>query len=131
QHIAAELVGRFEKERAGLAAMALNTNASNITAIANDFQYSQIFSRQVEALGREGDLFIGISTSGNSANIVNAVECAKSMNITTVGLTGNTGGALKGLCDFCICVPSDNTARIQESHITIGHILCGLIENKF
>ena len=129
QHIAAELVGRFEKERAGLAAIALNTNASNITAIANDYHYTSIFSRQLEALGQSGDIFFGISTSGNSANIVSAVESANTLGITTIGMTGNSGGALKELCEHCICVPSENTARVQETHIIIGHIVCALIEN--
>lgn len=129
QHIAAELVGRFESQRPGLAAYAMNTNASSMTAIANDFSYDQIFSRQVQALGREGDVFLGFSTSGNSANVVNAIEQAKSMGVSAIGLTGAGGGKMAQLCDICLMVPSQRTARVQEVHICIGHILCGLIEN--
>lgn len=127
QHIAAELVGRFEKERDGLAALALTTDTSALTAIANDYGYNFVFSRQVQGLGNEGDVFIGISTSGNSANIVEAVNVAKQKNVTTVCLTGQ-GGKLPELCDYAIKVPCSRTATIQESHIMIGHILCALIE---
>jgi len=130
QHIAAELVGRFEIERSGLAAIALNTNVSNITAIANDFGYEAIFSRQIEAIGNKGDIFIGFSTSGNSANVVKAMQTAKEMGLMTVGLSGEGGGSIGKMSDFCLCVPSKNTARVQESHITIGHILCALIEDS-
>ena len=130
QHIAAELVGRFEIERSGLAAIALNTNVSNITAIANDFGYEAIFSRQIEAIGCKGDVFFGFSTSGNSANVVKAIQTAKDMGIMTVGMSGDGGGAIRKMADYCLCVPSKNTARVQESHITIGHILCALIEDS-
>lgn len=130
QHITAELVGRFELTRRGLAAVCLNTNVSNITAIANDFGYNDIFSRQIEAIGNRGDVLLGFSTSGNSANIVKALETAKTMQLVTVGMSGKTGGDIKKISDICICIPSENTARIQESHITIGHILCALIEGE-
>ncbi len=127
QHIAAELTGRFEKQRAGLPAIALTTDTSALTAIANDFGYERVFSRQVEALGNKGDLFIGISTSGNSANIVEAVNVAKDIGLSSISLVGEAG-KLPELCDVSICVPCKRTAIIQESHIMIGHILCALIE---
>lgn len=127
QHIAAELVGRFEKERKGLASIALTTDSSALTAIANDYGYNFVFSRQIEGIANAGDVFIGISTSGNSANIVEAVNAAKEKNVTTVCLTGQ-GGKLPEICDYAIKVPCTRTATIQESHIMIGHILCALIE---
>lgn len=127
QHIAAELVGRFEKERPGLAAIALTTDTSALTAIANDYGYNYVFSRQVEGLANSNDVFIGISTSGNSANIIEAVNKAKEKQITTVCLTGQ-GGQLPELCDYALQVPCKRTATIQEAHIMIGHILCALIE---
>lgn len=129
QHIAAELVGRFESERDGLAAYALNTNASSMTAIANDFSYQHIFARQLQALGRPGDVFIGFSTSGNSENVLQAMHMAKKTGVTAVGFTGAGGGKMAELCDLCLMVPSNRTARVQEVHICIGHILCGLIED--
>lgn len=129
QHIAAELVGRFETERPGLPAITLTTNSSTVTAVANDYNYDNIFRRQVQALGQRGDVFIGISTSGNSPNVVAAIEQCKEKGITVIGLTGETGGKMQQLCDICVRVPSTNTARIQESHITIGHILCSLIDS--
>ncbi|WP_455197619.1 D-sedoheptulose 7-phosphate isomerase [Kaarinaea lacus] len=129
QHIAAELVGRFETERPGLPAITLTTNSSTVTAVANDYNYDNIFRRQVQALGQRGDVFIGISTSGNSPNVVAAIEQCKEQGITVIGLTGETGGKMQQLCDICVRVPSTNTARIQESHITIGHILCSLIDS--
>lgn len=128
QHIAAELVGRFQKERKGLPAIALTTDTSILTAVGNDYGYEHIFSRQVEALALPGDIVIGISTSGNSASVVEAIKKAKEIGAYTVGLTGGSGGWLKELCDMSIVVPSSNTARIQEAHILIGHILCELIE---
>lgn len=127
QHIAAELVGRFEKERPGMAAIALTTDTSALTAIANDYGYDKVFARQLEGLGNAGDVFIGISTSGNSGNIVAAVDVAKSKDIKTLCLTGR-GGKLPELCDHAIQVPCNRTATIQESHIMLGHILCALIE---
>jgi len=130
QHIAAELVGRFEIDRKGLPAIALTTNASQLTAISNDYGYEAVFSRQVEAFGAKGDLFIGLSTSGNSANVVAAAEVAKAQGLMIVGMTGASGGKLESLCDVCLKIPSTNTARIQESHITVGHILCAQIERE-
>ena len=128
QHIAAEFVGRFEQDRPGLPSLALATNSSTVTAVANDYGYEAIFQRQIQALGVAGDVFIGLSTSGNSGNVVAAVQECKRSGIISVGLTGEAGGSLLELCDICICVPSKNTARIQEAHITIGHIICALVE---
>ena len=128
QHIAAELVGRFTKERRALPAVALTTNSSALTALGNDYEYAIVFSRQLEAFGKAGDILIGISTSGNSPNVLHALETAKTLGMVTVGLTGETGGKTNAAADHCICVPSRDTARIQESHILIGHILCEIIE---
>jgi D-sedoheptulose 7-phosphate isomerase len=127
QHIAAEFVSRFEFDRPGLPAMALTTDTSILTAIGNDYGYDKLFQRQLEANGREGDVFIGISTSGNSKNIINALRCAPGLGIATIGLAG-MGGAMAELCDIVLAVPSRETPRIQEAHILIGHILCGLVE---
>lgn len=131
QHIAAELSGRFVKERKALAGIALTTDTSAITAIANDYGYAYVFSRQLEALAQPGDLFIGISTSGNSEGILNAFKSARKLNCQTLGLTGRDGGKMNGLCDLAIIVPSDITARIQEMHILIGHIMCKAVDNIF
>ncbi|HEX4949882.1 MAG TPA: D-sedoheptulose 7-phosphate isomerase [Blastocatellia bacterium] len=128
QHIAAELVGRFTKERRALPAVALTTNTSALTALGNDYEYAIVFSRQLEAFGKPGDIAIGISTSGNSPNVLHGLETAKTLGMVTVGLTGETGGKTKDAADHCICVPSRDTARIQESHILIGHILCEIVE---
>ena len=128
QHMAAELVGRFKKERPGIAAIALTTNTSIITAISNDYSYDVSFKRQIEALGKAGDVACGISTSGTAKNVNEAVKKAKEMGLTTVALTGKDGGALKGLADIAIIVGSQDTPRIQESHILLIHILCELIE---
>lgn len=128
QHIAAEFVGRFKKERPALAAIALTTNTSIITAIANDYDYSVIFARQIEALGRKNDLAIGISTSGKAKNVVSAMRQAKKTGMKTVALTGGDGGELAKAADISLIVPSLNTPRIQEAHITIGHIICELAE---
>ena len=130
QHIAAELVGRFALDRPALPALALSVNSSSVTAIANDLGFDQIFARQLEALARRGDVAIGISTSGDSINVVNAVCKAKEMGLRAVALTGRTGGRLKNSVDHCICVPSDATPRIQECHILIGHILSELVEKE-
>lgn len=127
QHIAAEFVSRFAYDRPGLPSIALTTDTSMLTAIGNDYGYEYLFSRQIEANGREGDVFIGISTSGNSKNVLLAVERAREMGIVTVGLCG-AGGRLREICDYALCAPSTVTARIQESHILIGHIICGLCE---
>src|ERR1700744_5896116 len=131
QHIAAELSGRFVKERKALPGIALTTDTSALTAIANDYGYGHVFSRQVEALASPGDLFIGISTSGNSQGILNAFETAKKLNCKTLGLSGRDGGKMNGLCDLNIVVPSNTTARIQEIHILIGHILCKAVDDLF
>jgi D-sedoheptulose 7-phosphate isomerase len=130
QHLAAELVGRFERERAGFASVALTTDSSILTSVSNDYGFDRVFARQVEALSRPGDLLIGISTSGNSPNVLRAVETAAAMGIGTIGLSGRDGGELRKLADVCLVVRSDNTARIQEAHILIGHILCDLAERR-
>lgn len=131
QHMAAELVGRFSREKKPLPAIALTADGSIITAVGNDYGYEYSFSKQLEAHGRKGDIVFAISTSGNSKNVLNAVRLAKKMKMRTVGLTGKSGGALFRACDFTIRVPSDNTARIQEAHIAIIHIICELIEEAF
>jgi len=128
QHIAAEFVCRFNFERPGLPAMALATNYSVITAAGNDYSYENVFAREVEANGNEGDIFIGITTSGNSANILKAIEASQKSGIYTLGLTG-AGGAIHETADLCLAVPSRCTPRIQECHILIGHILCEIVEN--
>ncbi|NQX88199.1 MAG: D-sedoheptulose 7-phosphate isomerase [Halioglobus sp.] len=128
QHIAAEFVSRFNFDRPGLPALALTTDTSILTAVGNDYGYEQLFRRQVEANGVAGDVFLGISTSGNSQNIVRALEAAKLKGIATFGLTGGGGGNMRDLCDQCLCVPSTETPRIQEAHILIGHTLCAMVE---
>lgn len=128
QHIAGEFVSRFHYDRPGLAAIALTTDTSILTAIGNDYGYERLFSRQVQALGREGDVFIGISTSGNSANVIAALEEAQKMKLTTIGFTGAKGGKMLELCDITLRMPSTETPKIQEGHIAIGHIICGLVE---
>jgi D-sedoheptulose 7-phosphate isomerase len=130
QHIAAELVGRYGFDRPSIPSLALTTDTSNLTAIGNDYGYDQVFSRQLEGMGQEGDIFIGISTSGNSRNIVKAFESAKKKNIFTVALVGRDGGEMAQLADIALIVPSDSTPRIQESHILIGHIVCDIIEKE-
>ncbi len=129
-HIAGEFLGRFDHRlrRPSLPAIALSENPAALTAIANDFGYSYSFSRQLEGLASPGDVVLGISTSGNSQNVLEATRVARKKKLYTIGLTGATGGKLKTLVDLCICVPSDNTQRIQESHITIGHAICELVE---
>ncbi len=129
QHIAAEFVGKFKLERKSLPAIALTTNTSILTALSNDYGYETIFSRQLDSLAKDKDILIAITTSGNSSNILKAVENAKLRNIKVVGMTGKNGGKLKDMADITIRIPSDNTPRIQEAHITIGHIICGLVEN--
>lgn len=128
QHLAAEMIGRFRRERRPFCSVALTTNTSILTAVGNDYGYDEIFSRQIAGLVRAGDVVVGLSTSGNSRNVVVAMEVAKGRSAETVGLLGRDGGALRSLCDYCIVIPSDDTARIQEVHITIGHILCDLVE---
>lgn len=131
QHLAAELVGRFVKERRSLPAIALTTDTSILTAVANDYDYDQVFARQVEGLGQAGDVLIGISTSGNSQNVVKAVEMAKKRGLKTVAFTGQGGGQLGQLCDATVAVPAKTTARIQEMHILVGHIICELVEEDY
>jgi D-sedoheptulose 7-phosphate isomerase len=128
QHLAAELVNRFKKERRPMAGLALTTDTSVITAIGNDYSFDEIFAKQIMALGRAGDLFIGISTSGNSRDIIRAMETSRDMGIATIGLIGE-GGKISDLAGCAITVPSNNTPRVQEVHILIGHILCELLEN--
>jgi D-sedoheptulose 7-phosphate isomerase len=128
QHIAGEFVSRFYFDRPGLASLALTTDTSIMTAIGNDYGYEKLFSRQVQANGVKGDMFIGISTSGNSANVIEALKECKEKGIITVGLTGEKGGKMAEMCDYCIKVPSNETPRIQEAHILIGHIICAVVE---
>jgi D-sedoheptulose 7-phosphate isomerase len=128
-HIAAEFVGRYKRERAPLPAIALATDIAAITCIANDYGFEALFSRQVQAHGRQGDVAIAISTSGNSPNVLKGVEAAKGLGLTTIAWTGGSGGKLAGMVDYAFVVPSTLTARIQESHITLGHVLCELIED--
>lgn len=131
QHIAAEFTGRYVKERKALPAIALSTDTSALTAISNDYGFEQVFARQVEALAQPGDLFLAISTSGNSANILRAIESAKKMNCKVLGLSGRDGGKMKDLCDLNIVIPSEITARIQEMHMLIGHIFCKAVDDLF
>lgn len=127
-HIAAELVGKYQRERRGLPALALTGNLSSLTAVGNDYGFDCIFSRQVEAFGVAGDIAIGISTSGDSENVLRAMKTAREKQMTTVGMTGRTGGRLKSSVDYCLAVPSDETPRVQECHIMLGHIVCDLVE---
>ncbi len=129
QHLAAELVGRFAFDRPALPALSLSITTSCITAIGNDYGFNQVFNRQIEALARPGDIVIGISTSGTSSNVLSAFSTAKKMGLQTVALTGKTGGKLRGTVDYCVCVPSNETPRIQECHGLIGHILSELVEH--
>lgn len=129
QHLAGELVNRFGFERPGLSALALTTDTSVITSISNDYGFEMVFSRQIQAIGTKGDVLMALSTSGNSANIINGIEEARKREIATIGLTGRNGGKMPEICDICIRVPSDSTPRIQEAHILVGHILCSMIEN--
>lgn len=130
QHIAAELSGRFSYDRPPLFSEALHVNTSYLTAVANDYGYDEVYARMTRAMGRKGDVLVGISTSGNSANVVRALEAARSIGIITVGFTGAKGGKMEALCDYLINVPSSETPRIQECHILIGHMLCAVIEQN-
>jgi len=130
QHLAAELSGRFYFDREPLNAEALHVNTSFLTAVANDYSFDEVFSRMVKAKGKKGDVLFGFSTSGNSENIINAFKTAKELEMITIGLTGESGGKLKGLADYLFNVPSSDTPRIQESHILIGHIICELVESR-
>ena len=128
QHIAAELVGRYKLERKGLSAIALSTDTSSLTAIANDYGYEHVFDRQIEALANPEDVAVGISTSGNSSNVINALQLAKNIGCKSIGLSGKSGGDMNKLCDVNLVIPAKDTARIQEMHILVGHIICHLIE---
>ena len=128
QHIACELAGKFYLQRPGLPAVSLTVNTSALTAIGNDFSYDEVFSRQLEGLARPGDVLFALTTSGRSANVLRAIEVAREKGIRTIGLTGQSGGQMRQLCDICICVPSDRTNHIQEMHIAVGHMICGDVE---
>lgn len=130
QHLAAEVVSRFYIERRGLPAEALNANTSVITAIANDYSFDRIFARQIEASGMQGDIAFGLSTSGDSPNVIEAIKVAKTLGMVTIGFSGMKGNTLKKLADYCFCAPSTDTPRVQEVHITIGHILCEIVEKQ-
>ena len=130
QHIAAELIGKYYLERAPLPAIALTVNTSSLTAISNDYSFAQVFAKQLEALGETGDVAIGISTSGNSENVLEALTAAKEKGLITIGFTGKKGGKLKDVVDYCLYIPSDDTPRIQEGHITVGHIICEIVERE-
>jgi D-sedoheptulose 7-phosphate isomerase len=129
QHMAAEFVGRFRRKRRALASCSLTENMASVTAIGNDDDFSRIFARQLEALAQAGDVLVGLSTSGTSVNVLEGLRAAHTLRLATIGLTGASGGRMAGLCDVCIRVPSTVTARIQEVHLTIGHLLCGLVED--
>ena len=130
QHIAAEFSGKFYFDREPLFAEALHTNTSFLTSVANDFSYDEVFARAVKAMGRKGDILIGISTSGNSLNVTKAIETANKMKMVSIGLSGKTGGKMRDICKYLIKVPSTDTPRIQESHILIGHIICEIVEKE-
>jgi D-sedoheptulose 7-phosphate isomerase len=130
QHIAAELTGRFLRERQAFRALALHVNTSALTAIGNYYGYEHVFARELSAHARPGDVFLAITTSGNSQNILRAIEAARKSKAVVIGLTGESGGQMRAACDLCICVPSKSTARIQEMHITIGHAICELLEER-
>ncbi len=130
QHIAAELTGRFLRERRPFPAIALHANASALTAIGNDYGFEQVFARELSAHARPGDVLLAISTSGNSPNILRAIEAARESRVVVIGLTGGSGGRMRTACDLCLCVPSKTTARIQEMHITIGHTICELLDER-
>ncbi|MCB1842288.1 MAG: D-sedoheptulose 7-phosphate isomerase [Halioglobus sp.] len=129
QHIAAEFLSRFRMDRPGLPALALTTDTSILTAVGNDYGYDQVFRRQIEANGAEGDVFLGISTSGNSPNVLQALQACKDRGLVSFGLTGSSGGEMRDLCDYCFCVPSEQTPRIQEAHIVVGHTWCAMVEH--
>ena len=131
QHLAGEFVSRFAYDRPGLAGIAITTDTSTLTAIGNDYGYDYIFARQIESLAREGDVFFAITTSGKSPNILAAIQAAKKLGVHVVGLTGRSGGLMVDDCDFAIRIPSDETPKIQEGHIVLGHIICGLVERAY
>jgi D-sedoheptulose 7-phosphate isomerase len=131
QHLAAEFSGRFYTDRHALPAEALHVNTSYLTAVANDYSFDVVYSRMISGIGNKGDVLIGLSTSGNSGNIINAINAAKEKGMTTIGFTGSTGGKMKDVCELLLKVPSTDTPRIQESHILIGHIICELVEKAY
>lgn len=131
QHLAAEFSGRFYKDRLALPAEALHCNTSYLTAVANDYGYDHVYSRMIEGIGQPGDILVGLSTSGNSPNILEAFKAARQKGMITIGFTGETGGKMKAECDFLINIPSGDTPRIQESHIMVGHIICQLVEEQY
>jgi D-sedoheptulose 7-phosphate isomerase len=130
QHIAAELTGRFFLERRPFRALALHANTSSLTAVGNDYGYDQVFARELSAHSRPGDVLLAISTSGNSPNILRAIEAARQNKVAVIGMTGGTGGKMREACDLCLCVPTKSTPRVQEMHITIGHAICELLEER-
>ena len=130
QHIAAELSGRFEMDRKALNAQALHVNSSYLTAVANDYGFEDVYSRMIEASAKSGDVLIALSTSGNSKNVINAIKKANQMEMVTIGFSGSDGGFMKDICKYNLIIPSNNTARIQEAHILVGHVICKLIEQK-
>ena len=130
QHIAAELTGRFLRERRPFRALALHANTSALTSVGNDYGYEHVFARELTAHARPGDVLLAISTSGNSPNILRAIEAARQCKVGVIGLTGETGGKMRGACDLCLCVPTKSTPRMQEMHITIGHTICELLEER-
>ena len=131
QHLAAEFSGRFYTDREALPAEALHVNTSYLTSVANDYSYDVVYSRMVSGIGKKGDVLVGLSTSGNSVNIIKAFEAARLKGMPTIGFTGNTGGSMKDYCDYLINIPSTDTPRIQESHILLGHIICQLVEEQY
>jgi len=131
QHIAGELVGRYLAERPGLPAIALSDNPSILTAVGNDLGYDHVFARQIEALGKAGDVAVAISTSGNSPNVLRGISAASAQEMKTIGLSGKTGGKMRGMVEICLCVPSDAAPRIQEAHMLVGHIISGIVERAF
>lgn len=130
QHIAAELTGRFLRERRPFRALALHVNTSSLTAVGNDYGYEHVFARELTAHARQGDVLLALSTSGNSPNILHAIEAARQCKVSVIGLTGETGGQMRAACDLCLCVPTQSTPRMQEMHITIGHTICELLEER-
>jgi D-sedoheptulose 7-phosphate isomerase len=131
QHLAAEIVCRLADDRPAMRAVALTTDSSILTAVANDYGFERIFARQIEAIGQAGDVFLGISTSGNSPNVLRALELSRRMGITTIGLTGRTGGKMPPLCDYCLQIPSDVTMYIQQAHLALEHIFCMIVERRY
>ncbi len=131
QHLVAEFVSRLVDDRPAMRAVALTTDSSILTAVGNDYGFERVFTRQIEALGQRGDVFLGISTSGNSPNVLRALELSREMGIATIGFTGRTGGKMAPLCDYCLCIPSDVTMYIQQAHLALEHIFCMIVEHRY